>query len=106
MFLELPERQFLIDDTHQRIKLRSASDYANQLNVHVNHLNRAVKDTTEKTTSQIIAERILQEAKILLKHSVWTVYDIAYTPGFTEVTNFNNFFKNLVQFSPLKFRNV
>jgi len=106
LFLELLERQFPIDDTHQHINLRSASEVASQLNVHVNHLNRAVKDTTGKTTSQIIAERILQEAKILLKHSVWTVSDIAYALGFTEVTHFNNFFKKHAQLSPLKFRNI
>src|SRR5665648_13013 len=106
LFLELLERQFPIDDTHQRINLRSASEFAKQLNVHVNHLNRAVKDTTEKTTTLLIAERILQEAKILLKHSVWTVSDISYALGFTEVTRFNNFFKKHVLLSPLKFRNV
>jgi AraC family transcriptional activator of pobA len=106
LFLELLERQFPIDDNHQTVNLRSASDFAKQLNVHVNHLNRALKDTTEKITSQIIAERILQEAKILLKHSAWTVSEIAYTLGFTEVTHFNNFFKKHVQLSPLKFRNV
>lgn len=106
LFLELLERQFPIDDTHQKIHLRSASDFARQLNVHVNHLNRAVKDTIEKTTTQIIAERILQEAKILLKHSKWNVSEIAFALGFTEVTHFNNFFKKHVQLSPLKFRNV
>ncbi|MDE3143421.1 MAG: helix-turn-helix transcriptional regulator [Bacteroidota bacterium] len=106
LFLELLERQFPIDDNHQKINLRSASDYAKQLNVHVNHLNRAVKETTEKTTSQLIAERFLQEAKILLKHSAWSVSEIAYALGFTEVTHFNNFFKKHVQISPLKFRNV
>ena len=67
MFLELVERQFPIDENHPAINLRSASDFANQLNVHVNHLNRAVKEITKKTTTQIIAERILQEAKIMLK---------------------------------------
>ena len=106
LFLELLERQFPIDDNHQTVSLRSASDYANQLNVHVNHLNRAVKETTGKTTSTVIAERILQEAKIILKHSNWSVAEIAYALGFTEVTHFNNFFKKHVQFSPLKFRNV
>jgi AraC family transcriptional regulator, transcriptional activator of pobA len=106
LFLELLERQFPIDDNHQAVSLRSASEYANQLNVHVNHLNRAVKETTQKTTSQIIAERILQEAKILLKHSAWSVSEIAFALGFTEVTHFNNFFKKHVQLSPLKFRNV
>jgi len=105
LFLELLERQFPIDDTHQKINLRSASEFANQLNIHVNHLNRAVKETTQKTTTEIIAGRILQEAKILLKHSAWTVSEIAYALGFTEVTHFNNFFKKHVQLSPLKFRN-
>jgi len=106
MFLELLERQFPIDEDHQAFSLRSASDFSNQLNVHVNHLNRALKETTDKTTSQIIGERILQEAKILLKHSAWTVSEIAYALGFNEVTHFNNFFKKHVQLSPLKFRNV
>lgn len=106
LFLELLERQFPIDDSHQTVSLRAASDYANLLNVHINHLNRAVKETTLKTTTQIIAERILQESKILLKHSKWSVAEIAYALGFTEVTHFNNFFKKHVLLSPLKFRNA
>ncbi len=106
LFLELLERQFPIDDSHPTVQLRSASDFANQLNVHVNHLNRAIKESTQKTTTQLIAERILQEAKILLRHSAWNVSEIGYALGFTEVTHFNNFFKKHVQTSPLKFRNV
>jgi AraC-like DNA-binding protein len=106
LFLELLERQFPIDETHQALNLRSASDFAGQLNIHVNHLNKAIKETTEKTTSQLIAERILQESKILLKHSAWTVAEIAYALGFTEATHFNNFFKKHAQLSPLKFRNI
>ena len=106
LFLELLERQFPIDEVHPKIQFRTASDFASQLNVHVNHLNRSVKDTTEKTTSQIIGERILQESKILLKHSAWTVSEIAFALGFTEVTHFNNFFKKHTATSPLKFRNI
>jgi AraC-like DNA-binding protein len=106
LFLELLERQFPIDENHPVLQFRSASGFARQLNVHVNHLNRAVKETTGKTTSRIIAERILQEAKILLKHSPWNVSEIAYALGFAETTHFNNFFKKHVQLSPLKFRNI
>jgi AraC-like DNA-binding protein len=106
LFLELLERQFPIDENHQALEFRSASDFAAQLNVHVNHLNRAVKEMTDKTTSQIIAERVLQEAKILLKHSPWNVSEIAYALGFTEPTHFNNFFKKHALLSPLKFRNI
>jgi AraC-like DNA-binding protein len=106
LFLELLERQFPIDDNHLRVNLRSASDFSGQLNIHVNHLNRAVKETSQKTTSKIIAERILQESKILLKHSSWSVSEIAYALGFSEVTHFNNFFKKHVNLSPLKYRNI
>jgi AraC family transcriptional regulator, transcriptional activator of pobA len=106
LFLELLERQFPIDGINRKIHFRTASDFAKQLNVHVNHLNKAVKETTQKTTSQIIAERVLQESKILLKHSTWNVSEIAFALGFSEVTNFNNFFKKHLQMSPLKFRNI
>lgn len=104
IFLELLERQFPIDETHQTIGIRSPSDFADQLNVHVNHLNRAVKEMTGKTTTQLIADRVLQESKILLKQSNWNVSEIAYGLGFNEVTHFNNFFKKHVNLSPTQFR--
>lgn len=105
LFLELLERQFPIDENHTEIKLRTASDFADQLNVHVNHLNRAVKETSGKTTSKLIGERLLQESKIMLKQSKWNVTEIAYSLGFQEVTHFNNFFKKHTEVSPVKFRN-
>ena len=106
LFLELLERQFPIDDSHNAVQLRSASEFAEKLNVHVNHLNRSVKQATQKTTSQLIAERLLQEAKVLLKHSKMNVSEISYSLGFNEVTHFNNFFKKHSETSPLKFRNA
>lgn len=106
LFLELLERQFPIEDVRQRVHLRSASDFASQLSVHVNHLSRAVRETTNKTTSQIIAERLLQEAKILLTQTHWNVSEIAFALGFAEVTHFNNFFKKHLGTNPTQFRNV
>ncbi|OXA83822.1 helix-turn-helix domain-containing protein [Flavobacterium hercynium] len=106
LFLELLERQFPIENSRQRFSLRSAADFADQLTVHVNHLNRALKETTQKTTSEIITERILQEAKILLKHTDWNVSEIAYSLGFEEPTHFNNFFKKNIQLTPTQFRVV
>jgi AraC-like DNA-binding protein len=106
LFIELLERQFPIDDNHPAISLKSPSDFAERLNVHVNSLNRAVKSTTSKTTSEIITERIVQESKVLLKHTALNVSEIAYALGFKEVTHFNNFFKKHLEVSPLKFRNA
>lgn len=106
LFLELLERQFPIDDQHPTIQIKSASEFADQLNVHVNHLNRAVKETLQKTTTQVIADRVIQEAKILLRHSKWGVAEIGYALGFSEATHFNNFFKKHTNTSPTAFRNV
>ena len=104
LFFELLERQFPIDENHTEIKLRTASDFADQLNIHINHLNRSVKETSGKTTSNLIGERLLQEAKIMLKQSKWNISEIAFSLGFTEVTHFNNFFKKHTEMSPMKFR--
>ncbi len=104
-FLELLEQQFPVD-SQRPIRLRYASQFADQLSIHVNHLNRAIKQNLNKTTTQVISERILQEAKILLLEHDLSVTDIAYALGFTEVTHFNNFFKKHTQVSPTKFRVV
>lgn len=105
LFLELLERQFPVDDEHRHIELRTPSDFARQLSVHVNHLNRAVKAVMQKTTSEIIAERLVRESVILLRHSNWSVSEIAWALGFSETTHFNNFFKKHVLMSPLKYKN-
>lgn len=105
LFMELLERQFPIDDAHQAIALRTPSEFAEKLHVHVNSLNRAVKATTSKTTSDIVQERLLQEAKVLLRHTSWSVAEIAYSLGFKEATHFNNFFRKHLEQSPLKYRN-
>ncbi|MEQ8245501.1 helix-turn-helix transcriptional regulator [Fulvivirga sp.] len=103
-FMELLERQFPIEHVNQKIKLRSASEFAEKLNVHVNHLNRALKETVQKTTTDIISDRILQEAKILLRHTNWNVAEIAESLGFEETAHFSNFFKKNTKNSPVKFR--
>ncbi|QDW20310.1 AraC family transcriptional regulator [Flavobacterium sp. KBS0721] len=104
LFLELLERQFPIESISQQINFRSPSEFANQLNVHVNHLNKALKETTGKTTSQIVSERIVQEAMILLKQTNWNINEIAWCLGFDELSHFINFFKKNVQVSPKTYR--
>jgi len=103
-FLELLESQFPITDLRNTLKLRSASDFAQKLDIHVNHLNRTVKAINDKPTSVIIQDRILSESKRLLEQTDWNVSEIAYALGFTEVTHFNNFFKKAMNMNPSQFR--
>lgn len=105
LFIELLERQFPIENVTQEIQLKNAIDFSTTLGIHINHLNKVLKETTGKTTSEIINGRIAEEAKILLKQTQWNVSEIAYTLGFEEVAHFSNFFKKQTTLSPLKFRN-
>src|SRR5919112_1122979 len=95
VFLELLERQFPVESSDNPLKLKTAQDYARHLNVHVNYLNRAVKEVTGKPTTAHITERIVSEAKALLQHTDWNIADVAYALGFEYATYFNNFFKRM-----------
>jgi AraC family transcriptional regulator, transcriptional activator of pobA len=104
LFMELLERQFPIDSPHHQLKLRTASDYAAALAVHVNHLNKVLKESLGKTTTEVITNRIIQEAKIMLKQTSWNISEIAYALGFEELAHFSNFFRKQTSLSPGSFR--
>ncbi len=106
LFIELLERQFPIESTNQILQLKTAKEFSETLRVHVNHLNKVLKEVTGKTTTEIISSRITQEAKILLKQTDWNVSEIAFSLGFDEVAHFSNFFKKQTQLSPLNFREL
>ncbi len=104
LFMDLLERQFPIERTDEPLKLRTAQDFATGLSVHVNYLNRSIKEITGKPTSVHIAERITAEAKALLQYADWSVADIAYALGFEYPTYFNNYFKRVTGTNPKSFR--
>ncbi|CAM3088874.1 AraC family transcriptional regulator [Chryseobacterium flavum] len=104
LFIELLERQFPIESPDQRLQLKTAKDYADRLAVHVNYLNKKLKENTGKTTTEFIADRVIQEAKILLRQTKWNVSEISYALGFEEIAHFSNFFKRKTAFAPLEFR--
>jgi len=100
LFIELLERQFPIASTQQKLILRTAKDYADRLSVHSNHLNRVLKESTGKTTTEHIAGRLVQEAKILLKQNDWNISEIAYSLGFEQLSHFSTFFKSKLLYHP------
>ncbi len=106
IFTDLLERQFPIESPEQSIQMRSAKDFAEKLAVHVNHLNRAVRLTTGKTTTAHIAERMVTEARALLKHTTWNVSEISYSLGFAQPSHFTYFFKKQTKLTPTSLRHV
>jgi AraC-like DNA-binding protein len=104
LFIELLERQFPIESNAQVIQLKAPTDFAETLGIHINHLNKVLKETTGRSTTEIINGRIAEEAKILLKQTQWNVSEVAFALGFDEVAHFSNFFKKHTNLSPLRFR--
>lgn len=104
LFLELLERQFPIETKNEPLALKTPQDYAQSLAVHVNHLNRSVKEVTGKPTTAHITERIISEAKALLMHTDWSISDIGYSLGFEYPSYFNNYFKRLTGTVPKSLR--
>ncbi|GAB3959586.1 response regulator transcription factor [Spirosoma harenae] len=104
LFIELLERQFPIEKPAQQLSLRTAKEYADQLAVHVNHLNKVLKETTGRTTTELIGSRIIQEAEVLLRQPSWTLTEIADSLGFTDVAHFSKSFKQQTAFAPGAYR--
>jgi AraC-like DNA-binding protein len=105
-FTELLERQFPRPSPQPPLCLRTAADYADQLAVHVNHLNRVLKETTGDTTTTLISRRLTQEAKLLLKQTTWSISEIADSLGFADVAHFCTFFKRHAGHTPGDFRRL
>lgn len=103
-FAGLLERQFPPQGPSPGPRLRTAKDYADQLAVHVVHLNRLLKEATGHTTTALIANRVAQEAKLLLKQTTRNVSEVADQLGFTDAAHFCTFFKRQTGLTPGDFR--
>jgi AraC-like DNA-binding protein len=103
LFTELLERQFPLPAA-QRLQLRMPADFADRLAVHVNHLNKVLKDSTGRTTTDLIGGRLAQEAKALLRQSDWSLWEVADSLGFVDVAHFSHFFRRYAPVSPGAFR--
>ncbi len=103
-FFSLLNQQFPIDSPENPLKPISPSSIADQLHVHVNHLNSVIKKHTGQTTRDIIHERVIGEAKTLLRNTDWNIAEIAYALGFEYPSHFNKYFKHLTASTPMEFR--
>lgn len=103
-FLSLLESSFHIRQKDSLVRIRNASEFAEQLNVHPNYLNALVKEHTGKTLREHIQERLLYEAKTLLVQTDWDINSIGYSLGFSGHAAFTTFFKKKAQISPSTFR--
>jgi AraC family transcriptional activator of pobA len=86
------------------IRLRTAQEFADSLQLHPNYLNRILKKKTGQNVSAHIKGRLLDECKALLLQTTWTLDEISYAVGFSDQPNFSFFFKRNTGFTPNAFR--
>jgi len=83
----------------------SGGEYAELLNIPIKTLGRIVKNHFQRTLTEIIAERIIMEAKRELNFTSKTLKEIAYDLGFNDEYHFSRYFKNKIKISPQLYRN-
>ncbi|MDA3906306.1 MAG: helix-turn-helix transcriptional regulator [Bacteroidales bacterium] len=88
------------------VNMHKVSDYADQLNITSDYLNKVIKSTVGKTAKELIQQRLVLEAKRLGLHTELSTKEIAYRIGFEDPSHFSRFFKNNNGLSFTDFRSV
>lgn len=81
-------------------KLHNVNEYANILFTTSRNLNLVSKKFSNKTAGQLIAERLILEAKRNLHHNAHSIKEIAFQLGFEDPAYFTRFFKKNIGKSP------
>ncbi|MDB5089816.1 MAG: AraC family transcriptional regulator [Mucilaginibacter sp.] len=92
-------------ETHFK-KKHSASDYADMLNISAKALAKLAKTHFNRTLTDMIAERIIIEAKRELYLTNKPVKEIAFELGYSDEYYFSRFFKNNADVSPQLYRDT
>jgi len=105
-FLSLLDASFQLADENKSIRLKTAGEFAEQLNMHPNYLNNIIKNHTGKTVRDHIQDRLLYEAKTLLSQTDWDIKKISHVLGFSQHAAFTAFFNKKEKRSPSIFREM
>ena len=80
------------------------ADYAAQLHITPNHLNKVLRETTGKAPTRWIDEALLLEAKVRLSQTPDTIAMIADQLGFADPSYFSRLFRRYEGLTPSAFR--
>jgi AraC family transcriptional regulator, transcriptional activator of pobA len=103
-FFQLLENEVSGINYTSPIQAKTAQEFADKLLIHPNHLNALLKKHTGKNVSTHIKTKLLEESKVLLAQTDWSVQQIGYAVGFADQPNFSLFFKKNAGVTPADFR--
>ena len=85
-------------------KLFHAKDFAARLFVHPRHLTNTIHETLGISPCEVMENRIVEEARRMLRETSMPIADVAYTFLYSEPTNFTKFYKNMTGETPMQYR--
>lgn len=85
-------------------KERSVAFYASKLFISPKYLSLLVKKATGRSASRWIDDRVILEARNLLRFSGKNVQQVAYMLNFTNQSSFGKYFKHLTGMSPTEYQ--
>jgi len=83
---------------------RSVAHYAREAGISARRLGESLVERVDKTTKQVIDERVILECKRRLAHTDASVKELADALGFDEPTNLVKFFRRHTRTTPIAFR--
>ena len=86
------------------LEKRTVEEYAELLNISSHHLSQSIKQAGGKNALSYINDRIIKEAKTLIKFTQNDMAEIAYQLNFSDPANFGKFFKKSTGLTPMEFR--
>lgn len=84
---------------------RSVSFYAEQMCVTPKYLSSVIKQVSNKTAGEWIADYVISEAKTLLRTTGMSIQEISYELNFPNQSFFGKYFKERTGSTPGQFRN-
>lgn len=83
---------------------RTVSFYADRLCLTPRYLNTVIRQSSQQTVMEWINQAVIQEAKVLLKHSNLLTYQIADELLFSNPSFFCKFFKRMTGMTPQEYQ--
>ncbi len=99
--MKVKQLEDLIDKHYKTLKY--PYQYANIMAVSEKHLNRICRSCLNKTTTDLISDRIILEAKNFLAHSKLSINQIAESIGYEDASYFSRLFKKRTGETALSF---
>ncbi len=85
---------------------KTVEEIASELHISSVHLNRLCNEISGKSASELIKNNLIEKAKRLLRHTTYSISEIAYFLKIDDPAYFSRLFRKVTGLSPKEYRNT